>query len=168
MDYSAEGGPDFTQSSAWPYWFGKARRLLGLPLTVGFAGLLRRWGTTLHGLASRPALATLHAPGVLARLGLVDKIWLSPEGYLSTEHLKLVRALHRDGLRVFSFALHSPSVEPGHTPYVTSWGDLETLLYRCRRFFDFFMGELGGCPTTPLQLKDQLTASMGTCDSEDS
>ena len=168
MDYSAEGGPDFTQNSAWPYWFGKQRRLLELPLTVGFAGLLRHWGTALHGLASRSPLAALHAPGILARLELVDKIWLSPEGYLSAEHIKLVRALHRDGLRVFSFAFHSPSVEPGHTPYVTSWSDLETLLSRCRRFFDFFMGELGGCPATPLQLKDQLTASMGTCDSEDS
>jgi hypothetical protein len=168
MDYSAEGGPDFTQSSAWPYWFGKQRRLLELPLTVGFAGLLRRWGTILHGLASHPPLAALHAPAVLARLRLVDKIWLSPEGYLSAEHIKLVRALHRDGLRVFSFALHSPSAEPGNTPYVKSWRDLDALLCRCRRFFDFFMGELGGCPTTPLQLKDQLMASMGSCNSEDS
>jgi hypothetical protein len=161
MDYSAEGGPDFTHNSAWPFWFGKGRRLLGLPLTVGFAGLLRHWGTPLHSIASRPAMQKFHTVGALARLGLVDKIWLSPEGYTSAEHVKLVRALYRDDLRVFSFAFHSPSVEPGNTPYVRSQRDLEEFLTRCRKFFDFFMGELGGQPTTPLELKQQLTACFG-------
>lgn len=159
MDYSSDGGPDFTSSSAWPYWFGKRRRLLELPLTVGYAGLLRRWGHAVHGLASHPALARLHAVGVLARLAIVDKIWLSPEGYISAEHVKLVRALHHDGLRIFSFSFHSPSVQPGHTPYVRSRGELESFLSRCRRFFDFFMGEIGGCPTTPLELKKLLAGS---------
>jgi len=167
MDYSAEGGPDFTHSTVWPYWFGRRHRLLELPLTVGFAGLIRRWGTILHGLASRPAGARLHAVGVLARLGLVDKIWLSPEGYRSAEHVKLVRALYRDGLRVFSFAFHSPSVAPGNTPYVTSQSDLEVFLSRLHRFFDFFIGELGGLPTTPLELKRQLTTSTDTPQVED-
>lgn len=162
MDYSVEGGPDFTHSSAWPYWFGKRRRLLELPLTVGFAGRFRRWGSTLHGIASRPSCDRLHAVGILARLGLVDKIWLSPEAYSSAEHVKLVRALHRDGLRVFSLAFHSPSVVPGNTPYVTSQSDLEAFLARLRRFFDFFMGELGGLPTTPLELKRQFTTSTDT------
>jgi hypothetical protein len=162
MDYSAEGGPDFSRSSAWPYWFGRYRRLLELPLTVGFTGLLRRWGTMLHGIASRPTLVSLHTPAIFARLRVVDKIWLSPEGYLSAEHRRLVHALYRDGLRIFSFAFHSPSVEIGHTPYVTSQHDLDNFLSRCRRFFDFFMGELGGRPTTPIELKSHLVESMGT------
>lgn len=160
MDYSAEGGPDFSRGSAWPYWFGGRRQLLELPLTVGYAGLLRRWGRMVHGLAAHPALVWLHTVGVLARLSIVDKIWLSPEGYLSAEHVKLVRALHDDGLRIFSFSFHSPSVEPGHTPYVRSQGELESFLTRCRRFFDFFLGELGGCSATPLELKHQLVRSM--------
>jgi hypothetical protein len=102
----------------------------------------------------------------MARLGLVDKIWLSPEGYLSTEHMKLVRAMYRDGVRVFSFAFHSPSVEPGNTPYVQSQHDLEIFLARCHRFFDFFLGELDGLPATPLELKQQLTESIPTPDVE--
>ena len=156
MDYSNEDGPDFSQSSAWPYWFGKRRRLLELPLTVGFAGLLRRWGSILHRLATQPLLAPLHAVGIMARLNILDKIWLSPEGYLSSEHIKLVRALHNDGLRIFSFAFHSPSVEPGHTPYVRSYDELQKFLSRCRQFFDFFMGDLEGQPITPLKLKEKL------------
>lgn len=160
MDYSDDGGPNFSASSARPYWFGKHRKLLELPLTVGFAGRLRRWGSTLHGLVSRPSLARLHPIGVLARLNLVNKIWLSPEGYQSNEHIKLTRDLYADGLRVFSFAFHSPSVEPGHTPYVRSQSDLNSFLDRCRRFFEFFLGELGGSPSTPLELRDLLAASQ--------
>ena len=157
MNYSDEGGPDFSRCSAWPYWFGTHRHLLELPLTVGFAGLLRHWGSVLHQAVSLPALAPFHPIGLLARLELVDKIWLSPEGYTLSEQISLVRALHKDGLRIFSFAFHSPSVEPGNTPYVTSQKDLHNFLSGCRRFFDFFLGELGGQPTTPLELKEKLT-----------
>ena len=156
MDYSAEEGPNFLRSTIAPYWFGQQRDLLEIPLTVGVTGLLRHWGRTLHGVASRPPLARLRAVGILARLALLNKVWLSPEGYLTAEHIKLVRTLYRDGVRIFSFAFHSPSVEPGHTPYVRSRSDLEAFLTNCRRFFDFFMGELGGQPTTPLALKEQL------------
>lgn len=151
MDYSAEGGPDFTHYSAWPYWFGKRRRLLELPLTVGFTGAMRAWGTTLHGITSR-----FHGVRLLARLGLFERTRLSPEGHPSPQLIKLVRELHRDGLRIYSFAFHSPSVEPGHTPYITSQNDLEKFIANCHRFFDFFMGELAGQPTTPLELKNDL------------
>jgi len=159
MDYSAEGGPDFDGVSAWPFWFGKSRRLLELPLTIGFTGMLRSWGNLLHRMASRRALVRFHTIGIMARLRLLDKIWLSPEGYLSAEHIRLVRALHQDGLRIFSFAFHSPSVQPGNTPYVSSEADLKRFLSRCCKFFDFFMGDLGGIPSTPLELKGRLGGS---------
>jgi hypothetical protein len=156
MDYSDERGPNFSRHSVWPFWFGK-RRLLELPLTVGFTGVLRRWGTGLHRAATSRSMASLHAPGILARSGLLNKIWLSPEGYVASELEALVRALYREGLRIFSFAFHSPSLEPGHTPYVKSQRELEDFLGRCRQFFDFFMGEMGGIPATPLELKAQLS-----------
>lgn len=152
MDYSQEGGPDFSGSSYSPYWIVRDR-LLEIPLTVGFSGLLRRWGQGVHRLASAPALAPCRPVGVLARLGLVNKVWLSPEGFLSPEHIRLTKDLYADGLRVFSFAFHSPSVVPGHTPYVSSRADLDEFLARCDRYFDFFLGKLGGCPTTPIELK---------------
>ena len=159
MDYAAEGGPDFSGYSARPFWFGRRRRLLELPLTVGFTGLLHPWGGRLHSLASRKAFSRLHAIGILARLGLMNKVWLTPEGYHLDETLTLLRTLYRNGVRVFTFAFHSPSVEPGHTPYVNSQADLERFLDHCRRFFDFFMGDFGGAPTTPLDVKAQMLAT---------
>lgn len=162
MDYRTDGGPDFTVYTEAPYRFGAQRALLEVPLTVGYTGVLRHWGRGLHRLASQGALARLRTVGILARLGLLNKIWLSPEGYRTDEHIALTRTLYRQGTRVFSFAFHSPSVEPGHTPYVRSQRDLENFLASCRHFFDFFMGELGGRPTTPLALKAQLAVSPDT------
>lgn len=159
MHYTSEGGPDFSAYNAWPFWFGQDRRLLEIPLTVGYTGLLRFQGAGVYTFASHPVGLSLRAPGILARLGLLNKIWLSPEGYTSDEHRQLTRTLYHDGLRIFTFAFHSPSVEPGHTPYVKSKHDLEVFLESFKHFFDFFIGELGGEAATPLTLKAVMEAS---------
>ena len=44
FNYRAEGGPDFSGFEAGLFWFGESRRLLEIPTTSGFAGLLRRGG----------------------------------------------------------------------------------------------------------------------------
>jgi hypothetical protein len=69
---------------------------------------------------------------------------------------RLTRALLHDGVRVFVFSFHSPSVMPGGTPYVRSQSDLDRFLDKCRRYFDFFMKELNGVTMTPLEIKDAL------------
>jgi hypothetical protein len=159
VDYSSEGGPDFSDHTAHPYWFGDRRRLLELPLTVGFTGLLQRQSSGLHRIASHPSLALLHPVGVLARLNLARRVWLSPESHSATDQIRLIRILHADGLRFFSLAFHSSSLEPGHTPFVRTQRDLDGLLDRCRQFLDFFFGEFGGCASTPLELMALLHES---------
>ncbi len=156
MNYASEEGPDYSEYSPWPFWFGKEKQLLELPLTVGYTGWLRHLGPALHPLVTNAFLTSLRVPGILARLNVLNKSWLSPEGYPSSEHRQLVQTLYNAGLRVFSFAFHSPSVEPGHTPYVRSKADLDDFLGRLRRFFDFFFGETQGVASTPLLLKQEL------------
>src|SRR5512139_844977 len=36
IDFSADGGPDYSSFTSHPYWFGKSRKLLGLPGTGGY------------------------------------------------------------------------------------------------------------------------------------
>jgi len=156
MNYSLGEGPDFSGMSPWPSWLGNDCSLLEIPLTVGYTGYLKAWGDQAHQYIDSGLMKTLHAPGLFSRLGLLNKVWLSPEGYEAWEHRELVRTLYREGLRVFSFAFHSPSVEPGCTPYVRSESDLNHFLDRCRKFFDFFFGEMGGVPSTPLEIKRKL------------
>ena len=38
MDFTADGGPDYSGATNHPYWFGEGRRLLGLPCSGDFVG----------------------------------------------------------------------------------------------------------------------------------
>ena len=52
--------------------------------------------------------------------------------------------------------LHSPSLKPGCTPYVRTVEDRDAFLATIDRYCDFFMGELGGVPSTPAEVFDQV------------
>lgn len=150
-------GPDFSECGSQPYWFGGARRLLELPMTVGFAGLLRGRGRVLYAPLATPAARPFHLPGIFARLGLIERITLTPEGIGPDAHRRLTRALLGVGQLVFSFTYHSPSLKPGCTPYVRNEAELAAFLDRFERYFDFFFGELGGRAATPGEIRALLT-----------
>lgn len=153
-DFTAEGGPDFAQCGVVPYWCGPGARLLEIPLTVGFTGLLRQTGPSFHRVLTRPGGMRFRLPGVCARLHLLDRVRLSPEGIDIAELIRLTRTLLRCGVRLFSFTYHSPSMQPGNLPYVQSDADLRRFLDRFERYFDFFFGEVGGRAVTPLGFRD--------------
>jgi hypothetical protein len=153
IDFSADGGPDYSDFSSHLFWFGNRRRLLGLPGTGGYVGRLRSGGTPLYRRLTSPVMRRAKVSGLVARLRLLERIRLSPEDYDEAEMRRLTLTLLDDGVRVFVFSFHSPSVMPGGTPYVASAADLERFLGRCRRYFEFFFGRLQGCTMTPLQLK---------------
>jgi len=159
VDYSADGGPDFSEIGCEPYWIAGGPPLLELPLSgawVGWAGAAR---PPLYRLATRPALKSLKLPAVLSRLRAADRLMLSPEGFTSAEHVRLTRSLLRRGVRTFTWSFHSPTVLPGATPYAASEGDVERFLASFRRYFDFFFGKLGGSTLSMPELKLRLEAS---------
>ena len=165
-EFRADGGPDFRHERPVPRAFDAGGEVMELPLSVGFCGRLRRWGPALYPPATRPLPMRLRLPGMLARTGLLERIRLSPEGAEAGDHIRLTRALLRDGVRVFSYTYHSPSLVSGHTPYVQSARALEDFLDRMDRYFDWFFGTLGGRATTPLEVREQWErerhAGLGT------
>ena len=158
IDFSADGGPDYSAYTSDPYWFGEKRKLLGLPGTGGYAGWLRRGGTALYRTVTSPAMRRTRVAALVARLRLLERIRLSPEDYDEPEMRRLTHTLLRDGVRVFVFSFHSPSVMPGGTPYGRSQGDLDYFLDKCRRYFDFFLSQLHGVTRTPIEIRDALAS----------
>jgi len=156
IDFSADGGPDYSGFSSQPFWFGKERRLLGLPGSGGYVGALRSGGTGLYRRVTSPMMKRVRVAGVVARLRLLERIRLSPEDYDVAEMRRLTATLLEDGVRVFVFSFHSPSVMPGGTPYVRSASDVERFLAKCCRYFDYFFSRLNGVTMTPLQVKSFL------------
>lgn len=156
INFSADGGPDYSEYSNHPYWFGKKRRLLCLPGTGGYTGLLHRDGTRRYNQLTHPWLRRTKVSSIIARLGFMERIRLSPEDYSEPEMRRLTSTLIDEGLRIFVFSFHSPSIYPGGTPYVQNEEDLLKFLDKCRRYFGFFLNTLNGCSMTPIELKQFL------------
>lgn len=159
FDYSDEGGPDYSAAANDPYWFGTSRPLLEIPVTGAFVGAAGRRARALYRFATRPLPLLLRAPAILARLGVVERIRLSPEGHTLADLVRLTRRLHREGIRVFTLSFHSPTLKPGCTSYVRSEADRRAFLARCAAYVDYFLGDLGGEAATALTLHRRLLAS---------
>lgn len=159
FDYSGEGGPDFSHESNDPSWHGTGdERLLSLPVTGAFIGAAGSRSPRMFRAATHPSLSWAHLPGILARMGLVERLRLSPEGQTVADMQRLTKRLFAEGCRVFTFSFHSPSLLPGGTSYVRSEQDLKAFLGRMSGYFEWFMGEFSGRPTTPLQLHQELSS----------
>lgn len=131
FDYSGSGGPNYRDHPLRPYWADPARRLLELPLTTVYWGPLRQLGNVIYPhLWRTPAMR-----GVLARAGLLERIPLTPEGITTEEALRGVDIAIDEGLPVLVFSFHSPSLAPGHTPYVRNDDDLDALYDWWRALF---------------------------------
>lgn len=164
MDYTADSGPSFEGFEPRPKFFGRERQLLELPCTTDFVGAARRVGPALHRAASARWLAPLRPVGVLARSGTLNRVMLSPEGNTFAEMRALTDTLYRDGVRSFSFTLHSPSLKPGCTPYVRTAAERDAFVDTINRYCDYFFTTLGGVPSTPADLYDELLGHMSQGD----
>ncbi len=156
--YTEAGGPDYSAFDYGPFWFGARRRLLELPVTRALTGLMADRMPSIYDMVERKPFRALHIAGVLARPGLLERITLSPEGSDLAAMLRLTRALLKRGERIFTLSYHSPSLEPGNTPYVQTHRDLAVFLDRISGFLSFFRDELGGIFLTVKELHDQLDA----------
>ena len=162
FDLTYMEGPDFRQSRTRPYWLDADRALLELPVTVGIVGALSPFGRRLHPLISGPREESLRLPGIFARLNLINRVRLTPEGVPLREAKQLTRKLlDDDRQRVFVMSYHSPSLEPGNTPYVRSDKDLQRFLRWIEAYVEYFITELGGTPITPKQLLKEERALAG-------
>ncbi len=133
FDYSSGSGPDYRGFPLRPYWLDDRHTLLELPLTTSYWGLLRR-----HGDAIFPRLWRMPSlRGVLARLGLLERIPLTPEGVSVEEAIRCIDIALDDGLELLTFSFHSPSLRPGYTPYVRAPADVDILYDWWRAIFAY-------------------------------
>jgi glycosyltransferase involved in cell wall biosynthesis len=152
-DLRGKQGPDYRYCPLKPYWFGRNSELLEIPVTTGVTGALSWRERSFHAKIFDPLSESLRIPGICARLGLLERIRLTPEGISLPEAKRLTRKLlHQDNQRIFVLSYHSPSLEPGHTPYVRTKEDLKAFLYWIEAYLDFFFGEIGGSPSTVLDI----------------
>lgn len=133
FDYSAAGGPDFSDYPLAPYWLDDERTLLELPITTIFWGVLRQQGRWVHRLQR-------HVPTFFAafsRLRLLERIALTPEGVSVDEAIRGIDIALDDGLPLLVLSLHSPSLAPGHTPYAADAAGVEAIYTWLREVYAY-------------------------------
>jgi hypothetical protein len=148
VDWRKQYGPDYSEAVPTPYRFRSSDiktassngPLLEVPATVGFAGLavtnfkrtnrVHRWLTT-------PPYSMSKALGLLHHLGVMRKSWLSPENSTGAEMIALAKAMMEKGAPILNLFFHSPTMQPGLTPFVRKQSDVKGFLDRLRMFLKF-------------------------------
>lgn len=150
FDYVAEGGPDFSVIGNRAFRVGG---VIELPSTTMFTGLARGRGIGLY----RAAGGVPKGRAVLARTRLLQRIPLTPEDIPAREAVEAIRVAVGEGLGVLNFAFHSPSLVPGHTPYVRDDADLATFW----RWWDRVLAELDRLGVRACGLAELIEAAGG-------
>jgi len=153
FDYSEQGGPDFLSVGSQPYWWNGDDKLLEVPLTTVYSGLLRKQPGLVAGVMNKSPLIN----ALLSRSKMLERIPLTPEGVSARETKEAIDVALDDDLRLLVFSFHSPSLAPGHTPYVRTEEDLEG-------FYDWWREVLEHLETRnvkPIDIDQLMAAAAG-------
>lgn len=146
--YTRDGGPDFSAIGNQAFRIGD---MVELPLTTMFTGRAARGGARLYTWLG----AVPKGRGLFARAGLLSRIALTPEDMPLDEALEAVAAAVGEGVRVLNFSFHSPSLVPGHTPYVRDAADLAAF----HRWWDRILVDLARRGVRAASLDELIAAS---------
>jgi len=145
FDWGEDGGADFSDASTFAYWFDPDNvlrmqadgSLLEVPPTIGFLQKnFKLWGSVRKWILNRP-LSRYHFLGILDRLRIINRRWLSPELSSGPDMILLSKKFVQMGHRFLNMSFHSTSLIPGKTPFVRNQQQLEKFLCDIEMFLQF-------------------------------
>tara|TARA_R110000824_G_scaffold162204_2_gene337809 strand:- start:265 stop:1251 length:987 start_codon:yes stop_codon:yes gene_type:complete len=153
FDYSGEGGPDFLGVGSEPFWWDGSEKLLEVPLTTVYSGIFRKQA----GLAAAAMEKYPLVNALFSRSKMLERIPLTPEGVSARETKEAIDVALDDDLRLLVFSFHSPSLSPGHTPYVRTEAELDGFYDWWREILD----HLEARNVKPVDISELLQAASG-------
>jgi Beta-lactamase superfamily domain len=154
-DYSADGGPNQTMFPHAPFWLDPECELLAIPATANVLGALRGRWVSMAAAMRKDTSDRLRLGWLLRRFGMINRVFLSPEGTPLDEAKTLTRFLVASGHRVFTLKYHSTSLNPGSNPYIRDAADLRRFLGWIDAYLEFFFGEIGGVPSSATEIFEE-------------
>jgi hypothetical protein len=138
-------GPNFSESSPEAYKFSSdsifrpapTGPLLEIPATIGYLQTDFAMCTRILKSFSHRPMRYLRLTGMLSRLRLIRKVWLSPEMSDCKAMIRLARRMRWNRYDVINLFFHSPSLKAGLSPFVKSRRDELIFLDRIRYFLDY-------------------------------
>jgi hypothetical protein len=149
-DWTADHGPDFSENYPWPYRFSCDNvfeespdgPMVEVPVTIGFLQKnFSRCNRILKNL-SRNYICKLKLIGIMYRLHLLNRIWLSPEFSNSKEMIKLTQMMTKKNYEILNMTFHSSSLIGGLSPFVKTKED-ERQFGECIKNFLAFTHDAG-------------------------
>lgn len=151
FDYRDQQGPDYSKHPVEPYWTDAARGILELPLTTMYCGPFRKLATGSARL--RQYLPTFF--GILSRLGLLERISLTPEGITAQEAKRAIDVALEQKLELLVLSFHSPTLAPGKTPYASTEAEVEAIYDWFAQIYAY-LEHSGVRPTTIAQIDEAV------------
>ena len=143
--WAASEGPDFSSYSPHAFFFSSTDLtrndpegdMLEVPVTIGYVGGSFARCHQLRKRLNRPPFQRLHLAGVLAKLGLVRSVWLSPERETTARLIRLLRQSMRERCGIVNLFFHTSSLQVGCTPFVRTPDEKNQLLRSLSTILEF-------------------------------
>lgn len=155
-------GPDFSDRSPVPQHIRVGNggnpdsRILEVPATIGFLqddyGRCNRYLKTISG----GALRHLRLVGILDRLGVINKVCLSPEPDTADKMIGLAKSMKRNGHQVLNMFFHSTSLKHGLNHFTKTREEAEELTNRIEKFLRY----AAESNIRPMRLSDSLDLDL--------
>jgi hypothetical protein len=139
-------GPEYCQTNTEQYWLsaegdgcGKDNHssILELPATIGFSRWPFEFWQKIYSILQSKKLKLLHLAGIAHRIGLLQKIWFSPEESSADDMITLARVMIANGARTLNLSFHSTSLLPGKSPFVRNSKELEAFYQRIEKILEY-------------------------------
>lgn len=143
--WAQESGPDFSNVSPHTYALTQESlhdgnttgTLTEIPVTIGYLhGEFQACATLVHRLRVGP-FRRLRLGGLLSRLDVLRKVWLSPEMETPARMIQLVRQMRSQGYEILNLVFHSSALMAGCGPFVRTARDEQFFLKRLVTFLQW-------------------------------
>lgn len=142
-------GPDFSCYSPKPYAFtpnvhsdqDSKDVLAEIPATIGFLHGEFQACAKLTERLNRAPLCGLKVAGLLSRMHLLRKVWLSPEMETPARMMQLVHQMRNQHYELLNLVFHSSALLAGCGPFVRSQSDEQAFISRLTTFLHHALKE---------------------------
>lgn len=165
-DHAGEerGGPCFVNAPLWPYYLSKDNvcqpgesQILEIPVSVSFNRGLPEWGQRMY-LQTRE---TNFCRRLLAKLNLLQIIWLYPTFFSVREMGSLCQYLLSKGLPVLNMMFHSSEILAGASPYHRTEKDVSAFLNKIEGIIRFLVEKKGVVSQTLSEFRENYIQRGG-------
>ncbi len=144
-DWGDYHGPDFSAISPRPFRFSSKDssreindgQLIEIPATVGFLQKNCKTRNLLMKKLSKRPFSRFKLIGILQRMNLLNKIWLSPEMSDGNEMIKLAKCLMKKDYEVINMFFHSTTLKAGLNQFVRTISDEHEFIRRIKSLLCF-------------------------------